>query len=295
MKFREFILKNLLADGDCLVGYDTDGNYIRIRKSDLATVLGGTAEAQSIQVQYSSDGSTWHDSYVSVDVYMRIKVGTGNWSDSIRISVSAFQIWQEANGGSGTVSDFLESIRGDAGQDADIRTVQLSDLNGYSDLLTGITTTLNNTKSSIITELTDILQNTVKEQYNELNLADVKEIKNLSENDYITIVTADGLRKVKLSALTSNVALTMETKDSYDSAVAKQKRILSLAGDKNGNNVDYTINDGYVLGTSDLYLNGQRLVRGTDYMENTSYSITMLTQIPISTDRMVFVAVPLSN
>lgn len=122
----------------------------------------------------------------------------------------------------------------------------------------------------------------------------VNEATMLSGNAYVYVYGDGALKKVKLSTLTSNVALTMETKDSYDSAVAKQKRILTLSGDQNGNNVDYTCKDGYVTGTSDLYLNGQRLVRGTDYVENTSYSLTMLTQIPVSTDRMVFVAVPLS-
>lgn len=129
----------------------------------------------------------------------------------------------------------------------------------------------------------------------DVNPDNVNEATMLNGNAYVYVYGDGALKKVKLSALTSNVALTMETKDSYDSAVAKQKRILRLAGDQNGNNVDYTSNDGFVLGTSDLYLNGQRLVRGTDYVENTSYSLTMLTQIPVSTDRMVFVAVPLSN
>ena len=112
MRFRDFLLKTLLADTDYLVGYDADGNYIRISRADLAAQMSAGAAAPSITVQYSANGETWHDNYTSGDQFMRIKAGSGEWSGAIRICVSAYDIWL-AQGNSGTEADFLESLRGD--------------------------------------------------------------------------------------------------------------------------------------------------------------------------------------
>lgn len=110
MKFRDFILKRLLASTDYLVGYDANGDYIRIGKDDLAASVASNVTVPTLQVQYSSNGSSsWHDSYSSGDIYLRIKVGSGEWSSAIRISVSAYDIWRE-QGNTGDEEDFLKSI-----------------------------------------------------------------------------------------------------------------------------------------------------------------------------------------
>lgn len=56
-----------------------------------ATVsLGSGADGQSVYVQFSADGTTWHDPpYVGTDNYMRIKVGTGAYGPSILITSGA--------------------------------------------------------------------------------------------------------------------------------------------------------------------------------------------------------------
>lgn len=126
------------------------------------------------------------------------------------------------------------------------------------------------------------------------NHADVPEVSTIGKDAFVYINSEDGLKKIKMDTLANNVSLSLETKTSFNSAVAKQKRILKLSGNQDGNNVNYFIEAGYVPDTSDLFFNGQRLIRGVDYMENSSYEFTMLTQIPNPTDRIVFVAVPLN-
>ena len=111
MKFSDFLLKQLLADTDYLVGYDSDGNYIRISKDDLASSIAANVTVPTLQVQYSSNGTTWHDSYTSGDIYLRNKVGSNAWTSAIRISVSAYDVWREL-GNSGDEEVFLESILG---------------------------------------------------------------------------------------------------------------------------------------------------------------------------------------
>lgn len=107
MKFRDFLLKQLLASTDYLVGYDADGNYIRISKADLASSIASNVSVPTLNVQYSDNGSSWHDSYNSGDIYVRMKVGSGSWTNGIRLSVSAYDIWK-GQGHTGDEDDFLE-------------------------------------------------------------------------------------------------------------------------------------------------------------------------------------------
>ena len=107
MKFRNFLLKRLLANTDYIVGYDADGNYIRISKADLASSIALQASSAIINVQYSSNGNSWHDSYTSGDIYVRMKAGSGSWTSGIRLCVSAYDIWK-SQGHAGDEDDFLE-------------------------------------------------------------------------------------------------------------------------------------------------------------------------------------------
>lgn len=109
MKFRDFTLKRLLASTDYLVGYDANGNYIRISKDDLAASVASNVTMPTLQVHYSANGLSWHDRYSSGDIYLRIKAGSGEWSSAIRICVSAYDIWRE-QGNTGDEEDFLESM-----------------------------------------------------------------------------------------------------------------------------------------------------------------------------------------
>ena len=52
MKFKDFILKHLLADTDYMVGYDADGRYIRISRADLAASIAANTAAPTLTVQY---------------------------------------------------------------------------------------------------------------------------------------------------------------------------------------------------------------------------------------------------
>jgi len=42
------------------------------------------SDGASVEVDYSSDGVNWHDTYVSGDIYLRQRVGTGEWSAAIQ-------------------------------------------------------------------------------------------------------------------------------------------------------------------------------------------------------------------
>ena len=289
MRFRDFLLKTLLADTDYLVGYDADGHYVRISKADLAAQMSAGAIAPSITVQYSVNGESWHDAYVSGDHYLRLKVGSGAWNGPIPLCLSAFDIWRNA-GNSGTEADFLESLRGEDGDTPDASSMRLQDIGGYTEFLQEVRTALANEKSAIIQEVATSAAASVMEQFTGLQLSDITEVRSLSDDDFITIVTRDGLRKVKVGNLSDNVAVRTVSTKGIEASVNTQLEILSITGEKDGSNIDYVVSKNYIAGTSNLFLNGQRLVANTDYKEVVG-GFKMLTHTPVSSDSLVFFAV----
>lgn len=289
MKFRDFLLKHLLADTDYLVGYDANGEYIRISKQDLISTLSSAVTAQTVVQQFSSNGSSWHSTYTNGDSYMRVKTGANSWTPSIKLTVSAYDIWLE-QGGEGTEEDFLDSLKGDSGEDADLSDVTIQDIEGYSTFLQNVNAAITNAKNAIIAEVTEEATEAVMAQFTEMQLSELKEICNVTSDDYITVVTNDGLKKIRVDYLVDSVSVRSVSIESVSKAVNKQLEIIEFRGVQNGVNVTYNTNDAYVLGTSNLYYNGQRLVLGTDYQEGNG-SFTMLTHVPESTDSMVFIAV----
>lgn len=297
MKFRDFILKHVLAPTDYLVGYDADGNYIRISKNDLATTLGvSQVSAQSILVQYSADGSTWHDTYTSGDVYMRIKVGSGSWSAAIRIAVSAYDVWKEENGGTGTVQEFLTAIQGPAGEDAE---GSIDTLAGYDALISTVsgmisTATGNLPTSADITALQTSVEtiNATLASKADKDDENTEEVAMVDDNSFVYVMGANGMKKISLKNLSRLIKIGINSGGGSGASLDTLKIVCALTGAQDGSNQNYTCAAGFGMGTTDLYLNGQRLVRGVDYNENSAYSISLITHTPIATDVLVLVAYP---
>ncbi|MBR6132041.1 MAG: hypothetical protein IKQ20_09310 [Bacteroidales bacterium] len=290
MRFRDFLMKTLLADTDYLVGYDADGNYIRVPKSALFAGAGFQSGLATITVQYSANGESWHDNYAEGDIFVRIKAGSGAWSDAIRICISAYDIWL-SHGNTGTESDFLESLRGPDGDPADLSELQLTNINGYENFLEQVGTAIDNAKAAIIEEVATTATERAIQQFTGLQLEETREVASLSESDYLTVVTADGLRKIKISSLANNVAVRNVSIDSLAKAVDDQLTKIELEGEQDGENLVFTPTNPFVAGTSHLFLNGQRLVSGVDYSENGGRSITLLNQAPEASDNLTFIAV----
>ena len=65
---------------------------------------------------------------------------------------------------------------------------------------------------------------------------------------------------------------------------------ITLSGVQDGRNGTFTTNMAFAAGSSNLFLNGQRLELNTDYTETSSTSILISTYIPYSTDKLSFLA-----
>lgn len=205
MKFSDFTVKRLLSSGDYIVGYDEDGNNIRISKSDLASALASSVQAQSVQVQYSSNGNTWHSTYASGDRYMRIKAGSGAWSSAISIAVSAYDIWL-SEGNVGTKEDFLSSLKGEDGRGVEEADLDITRIGGYTELLSSIGEAISSSKTELVSQIKEELTDELEKQYSKMQLSDMKEVKSLAEDDKLTIVTDSGMRKISIDSLAGNIA-----------------------------------------------------------------------------------------
>lgn len=151
---------------------------------------------------------------------------------------------------------------------------------------------ISNFETDIVNEVTSVV-NTALENKMDKNMGELEEVSVANDQSTIYISAADGsMKRITLATLARLVETkSIATKTSVDTAVAKERKVMSLEGNMDGTNVYYSVKGGYRMGTSALYLNGQLLTVDVDYIESSSYEITMLTHIPISSDILVFIAV----
>lgn len=219
MRFRDFLVKRLLADTDYLVGYDADGKYIRINRADLAASVTAGIAMPTLTVQYSANGNSWHDSYTAGDHYIRIKAGSGAWSGAIALCVSAYDIWLQ-QGNSGSEADFLASLRGEDGADgadgepgADAvvnpSALRIEDIAGYDTLLQRISDALAGERSfaeNVKAELQNDIDNNVKPALDaklDKDLSNIAAASTLSDDGYIPVVTDGEVKKVKMEVVSA--------------------------------------------------------------------------------------------
>ena len=121
----------------------------------------------------------------------------------------------------------------------------------------------------------------------------VSEATLFNENSFIYIFTPqEGIHKVKISLLSDNIAIRSISADNLKKAVITQMAILAVSGEQDGSNTTFKIESDYISGTSMLFLNGQRLAPGIDYME-IPYGFTIISEyIPEKDDIILFQAVP---
>lgn len=75
-RFKDFLLRNSIQNQDYVVGYDgNNGEEIRIKASTFRGADGSSAD-----IQFSADSETWHYPIAEGDLYIRIRVGDGEWN-----------------------------------------------------------------------------------------------------------------------------------------------------------------------------------------------------------------------
>jgi hypothetical protein len=80
-QFRDFILKQDATGDYYMIGYES-GTYSEVR-IPIAALKG--ADGASIELQYSVDGTHWHNDHTVSDLYMRMRSGDGAWTSAMLI------------------------------------------------------------------------------------------------------------------------------------------------------------------------------------------------------------------
>lgn len=293
MKFRDFLLRTILADTDFLVGYNADGEYIRVPKSALSA---GAATPATLTVQYSANGESWHDSYTAGDHCTRIKAGSGAWSAAIPLCVSAYDIWRQRN--SGSEDDFIASLRGPAGAPADLSGVTIQNIEGYAEFLQQVHAEVANAKNAIVDEVTTEVSSAMEAALADKldkDLSNLDAVTYMGNGAYIPIMTKSGMVKVSVEDLSAYIGVKSRVDNSsIETAIKSQRETMGGSTSTTDGITTYTLSQPYTLGTSAVYLNGNRLYAGRDYIEVNAYTIELIGWTPESKDHILFEAIPLS-
>ena len=294
MKFRDFLLRTILADTDFLVGYNADGEYIRVPKSALSA---GAATPATLTVQYSANGESWHDSYTAGDHYTRIKAGSGAWSNPVALCVSAYDIWR-AQGNRGTEEEFIASLQGPAGAPADLSGVAIQNIEGYAEFLQQVDASITNAKNALVAKVTAEVSSSMEAALAgklDKNLSNLDNATYLGNGAYIPIMTRSGMVKVSVEELSAYIGVKSRVDNSsIETAIKSQRTTVAVSTQPDGSTQTFTLSSPYTLGTSAVYLNGNRLYAGRDYTEVNAYTIEFIGWTPESTDAILFEAIPLS-
>ena len=125
------------------------------------------------------------------------------------------------------------------------------------------------------------------------DLGNIERVDSFNGDAMIPIVTGGGIRKTSLVNVASYTKIQNETAMSaLDTALAKERKTLTLEGEKDGSNKVFTVKEGYKPGTGLLYYNGILQTPDKDYEETDSRTITLIFSAPEEEDDIMFRAVP---
>ena len=127
------------------------------------------------------------------------------------------------------------------------------------------------------------------------DLSNLKQISYMGDNASVLVFTPDNrLCRVSVADMAAYTG-TKNAAVSQEKNMRSQRTTIELTGAQNGSNLVFTTETGYTLGTSALYLNGNRLYADLDYREDNYNQITFRTYIPVATDIILFEAIPLPD
>lgn len=126
------------------------------------------------------------------------------------------------------------------------------------------------------------------------NLGNIEAVTTVGDDGYIPVVSGGKVVKITTSSLAAYTDVKIKVEGSTaEQSMKQQRKTLTLTGTQDGRNLVFACTEGFTLGTSALFLNGNRLYQGVDYKEDTSYQITFKTFIPEAEDVILFEGIPL--
>ena len=127
------------------------------------------------------------------------------------------------------------------------------------------------------------------------NLSNLEIVTHMGNGAYIPIMTQSGMVKVSTEDLAAYIGIKSRVENSsIETAIKSQRETMGGNTSTTDGITTYTLSQPYTLGTSAVYLNGNRLYAGRDYIEVNAYTIELIGWTLGSNDHILFEAIPLS-
>lgn len=179
-------------------------------------------------------------------------------------------------------------------QDTATLLIELSGCTDYVELIETLATKAysDGIRTAAITEAQIIADRALSSKLNK-DLSNIEAVAYVGDKAYIPMVIGGSVVKISTRSLAAYVNNhSREDRYTLEASLRTQRRVLEIQEVKPGGGT-YATKTEYVLGSSALFLNDERLFSGTDYIEVDSNTFTLITHRPLDADDvLVFEAVP---
>ena len=128
------------------------------------------------------------------------------------------------------------------------------------------------------------------------NLSNLEAVNHMGDGSYIPVMTPSGMVKVSTENLVAYIGIKSRVENSsIETTIKSQREPIAVTTVADGNTTRFSVQDYYTLGTSAVYLNGNRLYAGRDYVEVNSRTFEFIGWKPTSDDNILFEAIPLAT
>lgn len=157
------------------------------------------------------------------------------------------------------------------------------------------TTTFEAFKTTVLnaaaTQTTNSLDNKLDK-----DLSNIEAVTHMGDGAYIPIMTPNGMVKVSTEDLVAYIGIKSRVENSsIEMTIKSQRDTIQVTTVADGIITRFSVQDYYTLGTSAVYLNGNRLYAGRDYVEVNSRTFEFIGRIPTAYDNILFEAIPLAT
>lgn len=128
------------------------------------------------------------------------------------------------------------------------------------------------------------------------DLSNLEVVTHMGDGAYIPVMTPSGMVKVSTENLVAYIGVKSKVENSsVEMTIKSQREPIAVTTMADGNTTRFSVQDYYTLGTSAVYLNGNRLYAGRDYVEVNSRTFEFIGWKPNAENNILFEAIPLAT
>lgn len=126
------------------------------------------------------------------------------------------------------------------------------------------------------------------------DLGNIDAATSVGDDAFIAVVSGGKVVKITTAALAAYTEIKNKVESSsYEAAAKTQRKTIALEEEPDGRTITFTATTAFQMGSSALYLNGNRQYLDEHYKEESSTQITFKSYVPDEEDNILFEAIPL--